>query len=72
MNLSEDDEQVLSNMLMELRSQARLEFHAAQAISNPDAKAITIEMGEHLLKEARALHRLLLANKIKGLGPIDY
>jgi hypothetical protein len=66
------DEQLLDNLLVDLRSDARMELHFAEKNPNPDTRAILVGAAEDKLKQARALHRFMQAHGVKGLGPINY
>lgn len=66
------DEDLLVGHLMDLRCEAMLYEQEALLQKNPDTKALQEQIVENLRDKARALHRLLEKNGVRGLGPIAY
>jgi hypothetical protein len=66
------DEDLLAGHLSNLRGEARIYKQTAKDQSNPDARDFYEQMSENLLDTARALHRVLHKQGVRGLGAIDY
>lgn len=66
------DEDLLAGHLSNLRGEARIYKRTAEDQTNPDSRALFEQMSENLLDTARALHRVLHKQGVRGLGALDY
>jgi len=66
------DEEIAYAALEAWRTHARHILFEAKSASNPDVRDVLEGAAEQVLKQTRAVHRLLQKAGVRGLGPIDY